>query len=318
MKNSTYLVPLLEKKSSPFRNLRRSMKVNWPLYLLLLPPLLYFLVFCYWPMYGVQIAFKDFWASKGIVGSEWVGFIHFENFFNSIFFERTVVNTILISVYSIVLGFPAPIIFALLINELISKRFQKIIQNVSYAPYFISQVVMVGIIFIFLAPDKGLVNNFIGLFGFEPIAFMNNPGMFKSIYVLSGIWQSTGWSAIIFIAVLAGIDHEQIEAAVIDGANKWQRIWHISLPYLMPTAVILFILSAGNVMSVGFEKIFLMQNSVNMATSDVISTYVYRLGLQNMEYSFSTAVGLFNSVINFVILIVVNAIAKRTSEVSLW
>ncbi|GGD79957.1 ABC transporter permease [Paenibacillus nasutitermitis] len=296
----------------------KKIKPNLSLYVLISLPLAYFIIFCYWPIYGVQIAFKNFSAVQGIMGSPWVGFAHFQTFFDSIFFDRVVWNTVKISVFSIVLGFPAPIILALLINELKNRYFQKVVQNISYAPYFISQVVMVGILIVFLSPSTGLINQLTALFGWEPISFMQESGWFKTIFITSGIWQGTGWGTVIYMAVLAGVDHEQIEAAVLDGANKFQRIWYISLPYIMPTAVILFILSAGSIMNVGFEKVFLMQNSSNMEASDVISTFVYRKGLLNIEYSFATAVGLFNSLINFFILIAVNRFARRTGNMSLW
>ncbi|WP_230986458.1 ABC transporter permease [Cohnella fermenti] len=323
MAQSTADSPLSpENASSPLRTFFqvrfKKMRPNLSLYLLILFPLSYFLIFCYWPMYGVQIAFKDFYAIKGITGSPWAGFKHFETFFHSIFFDRVVWNTVKISFYSILFGFPAPILLALLMNELKSRFFRKVVQNISYAPYFISQVVMVGILLVFLSPTNGLINKIVEFLGGNPIAFMMEPGWFQSIFVSSGIWQGTGWGTVIYMAVLAGVDHQQIEAAILDGANKWQRIWHISLPCIMPTAVILLILSSGSIMNVGFEKVFLMQNSSNMEASDVIATYVYRKGLLNIEYSFATAVGLFNSVINFVILVVVNAFARRAGSTSLW
>ena len=299
--------------------LLKSIMSNWELYLLLLPPLAFFIIFCYWPMYGVLLAFKNFKVSLGIMGSPWVGLKHFQTFFNSIYFERVIKNTVGISLYSLVAGFPIPIILALMMNELRHKWFKKTVQTISYAPYFISQVVMVGMIIIFFSiSDDGLVNRAVQFFGHAPISFMTEPRYFHSIYVWTGIWQSAGWGTVIYMAVLSNVDAQLLEAAVIDGANKLQRILYINIPCIMPTAVLLFILSAGGIMSVGFEKIFLMQNALNMDASDVISSYVYRVGLQQIKYDFGTAIGLFNSVINMIMLVIVNEIAKRVNETSLW
>ena len=306
------------RQLKPNKRLAGIMK-NWELYLLLLPPLAYFIIFCYWPMYGVVLAFKNFRIADGIMGSPWVGLKHFQTFFKSIYFERVIKNTVGISAYSLIAGFPIPIILALMMNELRSKWFKKTVQTISYAPYFISQVVMVGMIIIFFSPfDDGLVNKVVQLFGHAPIPFMTDPRYFHSIYVWTGVWQSAGWGTVIYMAVLSNVDAQLIEAAIIDGANKLQRILYINIPCILPTVVLLFILSAGGIMSVGFEKIFLMQNALNMDASDVISSYVYRVGLQQIKYDFGTAIGLFNSVINLIILVIVNEIAKRVNETSLW
>jgi putative aldouronate transport system permease protein len=295
----------------------KKLKENWELYLLIAPVVAYFIIFQYWPIYGVQIAFKDFSPSLGITGSHWVGLKHFTRFFHSIFFDRVVRNTIGISAYSLLM-FPLPIILALMMNEVKNKLFKKAVQNISYAPYFVSQVVLVGMVILFLSPETGVINRVIEFFGGEPKLFMAETAWFKSIFVLSGVWQGLGWGTVIYMAVLAGVDPHLVEAAIVDGASKWQRIRYISVPTLIPTAIVLLILATGNIMNVGFEKVFLLQNPQNLDASDVISTYIYRTGLINSQYSFAAAIGLFNSVINCVILVVVNGIARRYSSNSLW
>ncbi|MGI6148215.1 MAG: sugar ABC transporter permease [Firmicutes bacterium] len=296
---------------------RRILK-NWDLYLLILPVVAYFLVFHYYPMYGVQIAFKNFFANRGILGSPWVGLRHFERFFNSYYFWRLLRNTLGIGLYELLVGFPIPIILALSINEVAHKRFQRFVQNVTYAPHFLSTVVLVGMVFMFLSRTNGVVNNVIEFLGGERISFMTEPKWFKTIYVLSGVWKNMGWNSIIYLAALSGVDPELHEAAKVDGASQFQRIRHINLPAIIPTIVILLILNAGRVLSVGFEKVYLMQNSLNMEASDVIATHVYRTGLLGAQYSYAAAVGLFNSIVNFIMLISVNRIARRLNETSLW
>lgn len=296
---------------------RKAVMKNWQLYVLLSPVIIYFLVFHYFPLYGLQIAFKDFIASKGILGSPWVGFKHFERFFDSYYFWRLIKNTIGIGVFTLVVSFPIPIILALLLNEVKSLRYKKFVQTVIYAPHFLSTVVVVGMLLLFLKTD-GMINQIIKVFGGTPIDFISEPSWFKSLYVFSDVWQTMGWSSIIYIAALAAVDPAQHEAAMIDGASRLQRIFHINIPAIMPTIVILFILNAGSVMAVGFEKVYLMQNDLNMSASDVISTFVYRSGILEAQYSFSAAVGLFNSLINFIMLIMVNQIAKKVNETSLW
>ncbi|NGP45558.1 sugar ABC transporter permease [Bacillaceae bacterium SIJ1] len=288
----------------------RSIWKNWDLYLLLSPVILYFLIFHYFPLYGLQIAFKDYIASQGILGSPWAGFKHFERFFDSYYFWRLIGNTIGIGVYTLAVSFPVPIILALMLNEVRSLKYKKFVQTVVYAPHFLSTVVVVGMLLLFLKED-GMINQIIRLFGGTPVDFISEPAWFKTLYVSSEVWQTMGWSSIIYIAALAAVDPAQHEAAMIDGASRFQRIIHINIPAIMPTIVILFILNAGSVMAVGFEKVFLMQNPLNMATSDVISTFVYRSGILEAQYSFSAAVGLFNSIINFIMLVMVNHIAKK-------
>ncbi|ETT68038.1 ABC transporter permease subunit [Paenibacillus sp. FSL H8-0457] len=291
---------------------------NWQLYALISPVIAYYVLFQYVPMYGIQIAFKDFIATQGIWGSPWVGFEHFDRFFNSYYFWRLIKNTLGIGLYSLAVGFPIPIILALLMNEIRAERFKKFVQTITYAPHFLSTVVVVGMMMIFLSPRYGIINHFIEMFGGQLINFMTEPSWFKSLYVLSDVWQTMGWSSIIYLAALAGIDNQLHEAARVDGATRLQRIWHINIPGIMPTIIILLILNMGSLMGIGFEKVLLMQNNLNMESSDIIATYVYRMGIQNAEYSFSAAIGLFNSVINFILLVAVNFISKRVSETSLW
>jgi len=300
------------------RYFRKSAWRNWQLYALASPVIAYFLIFKYVPMYGVQIAFKEFMATLGIWGSPWIGFDHFERFFNSYYFERLIWNTLEIGLYELVVGFPVPIILALMINEVRNNKFKKTVQTVTYAPHFLSTIVMVGMIFIFLSPADGIVNRIIAWFGGESVSFMTEPEWFKSIYVLSGVWQQMGWSSIIYIAALAGIDPSLHEAARVDGASRLQRIWHVNLPGIAPTIVILLILNVGNIMAVGYEKILLMQNDLNLEASDVISTYVYRSGILDAQYSFSAAVDLFNAAINCVLLVLVNYAARKIGKTSLW
>ena len=297
-----------------------SRAASYQLYLILLAPMLYFVIFRYIPMYGAQIALKDFNAAEGIVGSPWVGFKHFTRFFQSHQFVRVLRNTIGISVYQLAAGFPIPIILAIALNNCEFRRFRKLTQMVTYAPHFISTVVLVGIVIQFLSPRFGIVNKLIAAVGLEPISFMGERALFKSIFVWSGVWQNAGWGTIIYLAALAGIDPAMHEAAVIDGATKLQRNIHIDFPGILPTAVILLILNVGQIMNVGFEKVFLMQNPLNIAASEVITTYVYKLGIASTipNYSYAAAIGLFNSVVNLALIVTVNYIARRTGESSLW
>lgn len=291
---------------------------NWQLYLFIAPAFLYFVIFHYGPMYGIQIAFKNYNPVRGVFGSPWVGFDHFVRFFESYYFWDLMWNTLAISLYELAVGFPIPIILALAFNELKHKRFKKLVQTVTYAPHFISVVVMVGMVIAFLSPSTGILIRFVEWMGIDAPSFLTSPAWFKTVYVLSGVWQSAGWGTIIYLAALSGVDPGLHEAAIIDGANRLQRIRHINIPVLVPTMTILLILNMGSLLGVGFEKILLMQNPLNMESSDVISTFVYRSGLENAQYSFSTAVGLFNSVINAFLLVTVNQIVRKTSENSLW
>ena len=284
---------------------------------MLAPVVLYYLVFHYVPMYGAQIAFKDYIPARGIWGSPWIGFEHFQDFFRSIYFWRLIRNTLAINVLDIALGFPAPIILALLLNELTSERFKRTVQTITYMPHFISLVVVVGMVIDFTARD-GLINQLSAMFGVQPVAFLQRPDMYWFIYVLSGIWQSIGWGSIIYLAAITGIDPTLYEAAKVDGANRFRQIWNVTLPGIMPTIILLLILRVGQMMTVGYEKTILLYNPLTLETADVISSYVYRKGILDADFGFSSAVGLFNSVINFALLIAANRISRRLSQNSVW
>lgn len=288
------------------------------LYLMIAPVFAYYLIFHYGPMYGTQIAFRNFNPFEGIWNSPWVGFKYFKQFFQSHYFGRLIRNTLLINIYDLAVGFPAPIILALMINEVRNKYFRRTVQTIVYLPHFISTVVVVGMINSFLSPRNGIINIILGFFGIEPIHFLQEPGWFRTIYVWSGVWQGAGWGAIVYLAALTSIDPQLYEAAIVDGASRWKRLIHITIPGIVPTIIIMLILRMGSMLSVGYEKIILMYNPMTYETADVISTYVYRRGIQGAEYSFSTAVGLFNSVINFAMLVTFNAISRKVSEISLW
>ncbi|MEK3885664.1 ABC transporter permease subunit [Paenibacillus sp. PL2-23] len=291
---------------------------NYELYLFLLPAIIYFIVFQYAPMYGVQIAFREFIASKGIWDSPWVGFTHFERFFNSYQFWPVIKNTIGISLYELAVKFPIPIITALLLNQLVFTRYKRFIQTITYAPHFISAVVIAGMIYLFLSPRNGLVNQLLAAFGLEKIFFLAEASWFKSIFIFSGVWQETGWSMIIYLAALTAVNPELHEAAVMDGASKIKRIFHVDIPSIMPTIMILLILNIGSFMTVGFEKVYLLQNSLNQPASEIIQTYVYKTGLLGAQFSYSAAIGLFNSVVNCMLLLLFNYVAKRIGQTSLW
>jgi len=268
-------------------------------------------------MLGAQIAFKDLNPIKGIWGSPWVGFKHFTDFFNNPYFWDIIKNTFVISFFSLIIGFPIPIILALALNEIRPGFFKKLVQMVTYAPYFISTVVMVSIVILFLSPRIGVVDHIRTRLGLESINFMGDPQLFSTIYVLSDIWQFAGYGAVIYMAALSGVNPQLYEAARVDGASRFQKIIHIDIPGIIPAIVLLLILNAGQIMNIGFEKVYLMQNPLNLSDSEIISTYVYKLGLLQANYSFSSAVGLFNSVINLVLLLSANWIARRISGNSL-
>jgi putative aldouronate transport system permease protein len=290
----------------------------WDLYLIALPAIVYIIIFAYAPMYGVLMAFQDYVPSRGIAGSSWVGLKHFVRFLSAYSSRRTIPNTIILSLYGIIVSFPFPIILALMLNYSVSRRMGKLIQTVTYIPYFISVMVLVGMMNLFFSPNYGIVNMVMRNLGFEVVSFMSGEKYFRHMYVWSGIWQGTGFGAIIYFAALSGVDPTLYEVAKLDGAGKLQRIWNIDLPAIRPTIVIMLILSMGNLMSVGFDKAFLMQNSRNSAVSEIISIFVYKVGLVDGRYSFSVAIGLFNSVINFTLLCIVNAVSKKVSETALW
>lgn len=294
------------------------LKRNWQLWLLLLPTLIYIAVFCYQPMYGALIAFKDFNPKLGIMGSPWAGLKYFEQFFQTSIFTKTLTNTILLSVYNLLWSFPIPIIFALLLNQVKNKKFKSFVQTVTYAPNFISVVVLVGMITLFLSPGSGFLTEIFEKLGAKDSLYLVRPEYFRTLYIASGIWQGMGFSSIIFLAALTGVNQELHESAMIDGAGIVKRIWHIDLPAIRPTIVIMLIMAIGNILSIGYEKVYLLQNGMNLEVSEIISTYVFKTGIRSAQYSFATAVGLFNSVINLILLLVANFIAKKTSETSLF
>jgi putative aldouronate transport system permease protein len=285
---------------------------------MLLPVVIYYIVFMYFPMYGLQIAFKNFTPAKGIWGSEWVGFKHFISFYQSYYIWRLLRNTVMISLYELVFGFPAPILLALLLNELRNRVFKNFVQSVTYLPHFISIVVVAGMMVDFLAGD-GLINKLTGMFGIPSVSFLIVPDWFRSIYVSSGIWQGVGWGSIIYLAAIAGIDPSLYEAAKTDGAGRFRQIMHITIPGILPTVIIMLILRFGTLLAGGsLEKILLLYNSTTYETADVISTFVYRRGLLQMDYGFSAAVGLINNIMNFILLVSANAISRRINDTSLW
>lgn len=296
---------------------RKDFTRNWSLYVLAIPVLLFYAVFMYKPMYGAIIAFKDFIPAKGIGGSEWVGFANFTRFFDSIHFARLMRNTLLLSIYSIIFGFPAPIILALLLNEVKNRKFKSITQTITYLPHFISLVVACGMIKDFCL-STGIFNDIIALFGGERSPLLQNPAYFRTIYTASGIWQEIGWGSIIYLSALSGVDSQLYEAASIDGAGKWKQLLNVTLPSILPTIIIMLILRMGSLMSMGYEKTILLYNPSTYETSDIISSYVYRVGMLEQDWSYSTAIGLFNSVINCALLVVTNKISKKFTETSLW
>ncbi len=300
------------------KRVQKVLKRDWQLLVLCALPVLYFIVFHYIPMYGVQIAFKDFKATDGIWGSAWVGFKHFKRFFASSQFVSLIKNTLGLSLLQILLGFPVPIILAIMLNQVKNQRFRKFAQSILYCPHFISIVVLAGMLYIFLSPRNGIVNTIIKILGGEAIFFLGEAKYFKLTFVISGIWQNAGWSAIIYIAALAGISPDLYEAAQVDGANKWQRIRHIDIPGIMPTIIMMLIMEIGKVMSLGFQKAYLLQNAQNLSASEIISTYIYKVGMLDAQYSYSAAVNLFNNVINIILLVTFNKLAKKLTDNSLW
>jgi putative aldouronate transport system permease protein len=311
--------PVDLRRQSFGSRLAKDIKKYKIIYLIGILCMVYYVIFYYLPMSGIVIAFKDFRAARGIWGSKWASPLtkYFEQFFSGYYFGRLLRNTILISLQDIVFGFPAPIILALLLNELRSIKYKRIVQTISYLPHFISQVVICGILLQFFSSD-GVVNQLIKLLGGETKLFMQDPNFFQPLYVASGIWQSVGYGSIIYLSALGGVDAELYDAAAIDGCNRFGRVYHVTLPGILPTIVIMLILRVGSIMSVGFEKIILLYNEMIYETSDVIASFVYRYGMQKGNYSYATAVGLFNSVINFLLLLGVNALSRKVSEVSLW
>ena len=305
------------KQKSSLIRIRKGIIRHWQLYLLVIPPIAYLIIFKYIPMIGTVIAFKDYNFVKGIFGSNWVGVKHFVKFFRSPQFKTLMLNTIGLSFYQIIAGITPPILLAIALNYVRCKIYGKTVQMVTYMPYFISTVLVVGILSQILSLG-GPVNQIIKLLGKEPVHFMGSPNVFKTLYVFSGIWQNNGYNSVIYLAALSAVSPELYEAAIIDGASIWKRIYYIDIPSILPTAVILLILACGRILSIGYEKVLLMQNNMNLQASDIISTYVYRIGLISMQYSYSTAIGLFQSFVSLILLVIVNRLSKKLNETSLW
>ncbi len=294
------------------------MRRDYQLYIMMLPVVVYLFIFAYIPIYGVQIAFKDYNVGQGILGSPWVGFDNFTRFFRSFQFWNVLKNTLVLSLYGLIAGFPIPILLALMVTQVRREGFKKFVQTVTYAPHFISEVVVVGMLFIFLSPTSGIVNIGLGKLGVQAVNFLAEPSMYKHLYVWSGVWQGAGWGSIIYIAALSAVSPELYEAARIDGASKFQQIVHIDFPSILPTATILLIMNAGSIMNQGAQKAFLMQTGTTAASQEIIATYVYKVGLIQNQFSYSSAIGLFNNVINIILLVTVNTVSRRLSENSLW
>lgn len=291
---------------------------DWQVYVMLLPTVVWLLLFLYKPMYGLQIAFKDYSLFRGIEGSPWIGFAHFEDLFQSDQFLRAIRNTVLISFYSLLIGFPVPIILALMFNEVLNQRFKRTAQTIVYLPHFISSVIIAGIVITAFSPSAGIVNTILGWFGIEPIYFLTRPEWFRPIFIGTGIWQEAGFQSIVYLAAIAGISPTLYESAVVDGASRWQMMWKITLPSILPTIIIMLIIRIGNLMEVGFEMIILLYQPATYQTADVINTYIYRAGLQGGQYDVAAAAGLFNAVVAFVLVIGANTISRRYSRTSLW
>lgn len=296
---------------------RKDFAKNWELYLIMLPVLIFYVIFCYKPMYGALIAFQDYKPNLGFAGSPWVGFDQFIRFFTSPFCVRLIRNTLLLSLQLLIFGFPAPIILALLINEVKNKHFKKGVQTLTYLPHFISLIVVCGMITDF-SMTTGLFNDIIAFFGGERIALLQDPALYRPIYIASDIWQGVGWGSIIYLSALSGVDAQLYEAASLDGAGRFQKLWHVTLPGIMPTIITMLILRIGQLMTIGYEKTILLYSPATYETADIISSYIYRVGLQERDWSYSTAIGLFNSVINLALLLIANKLSRKLADQSLW
>jgi putative aldouronate transport system permease protein len=317
MKGIIYMTAQVKKVKKSHKILKTLKKEKY-LWLLITPGIVFFILFHYIPMYGITIAFKDFSVAKGIMGSDWAGLVYFKQFFSSPLAGRVIGNTIILSLLTLLYGFPAPIIIALLLNECVFTRYKKVVQTISYFPNFVSVVVVVGIIVNFTNPIDGIFNELFKIFGKEPVNFMNDPKWFRPLYVSTNIWQYAGWASIIYMAALTSIDPMLYEAAIVDGANRWHSIIHITIPSILPTIIIMFIIRMGRLMSIGMEKVLLMYSPGIYETADIISTFVYRKGILGAQYSFGAAVGLFNSVINMALLLFFNYLSRKVSETSLF
>ncbi len=306
------------KRGTWVQRFGRAFKNDWQIYLLLLPAMVMVFIFCYLPLYGIQIAFKDYKAVLGITGSPWVGLKNFTDFFSAYYFKRLLANTFLLNLYNLLWSFPVPILLAILLNQFERERFKKFTQTIIYVPHFISTVVMAGMLYLFLSPTNGMVNHLITALGGESIYFMVEPGWFRTLFIATDIWQHAGWNTILYIATLTGIDPGLYEAATIDGASKLQKILHIEIPHLLPIAVMMLILNCGSLLASNTDKALLMQTSGNMATSDIIGVYVYTMGLGKAQFSYTTAIGLSINVINFATIMLVNWISRKLSNTSLF
>lgn len=306
------------RNAQPRKNLWQRMKGNWDLLFFCLPGIVVTVIYHYIPIYGALIGFKSYKVGNGILGSMWTGLDNFRRFFTGAYAWLTIKNTLILSAYSMIAGFPMAVILALLLNAFRHKKYRKVIQAVTYAPHFISTIVMCGMIILFLSPRVGVINTVITAFGGEKINFMGKSEYWRHLYVWTGVWQGMGWSSVIYFAALSGVSPEYHEAAIVDGATKFQRVLHIDLPFLAPTMTMLLILDCGSILSVGFEKAYALQNDLNQQVSEIISTYTYKIGIVKADQSFSTAIGLFNSLVNSILLITVNAITRKMSENSLW
>ncbi len=300
------------------RDIRSVMKNNWQLYVLALPAVIYFFVFNYLPLYGIQIAFKDYKAVSGIGGSAWVGLKHFNAFFNAYYFKRLLINTLLLNLYYLLWSFPVPLILAILLNQIRSEKKKRFIQTSIYVPYFISTVVLAGMLYIFLSPTSGILNLVRNAMGLASVDYMSSSSAFRSIYIISGVWQAAGYGTILYIATLSGVDLSLYEAAEIDGASIWQKIRYIDIPSLIPTAVMVFILDCGKILSSNTDKALVMQTAGNIPTSDIIGVYVYNVGLGSGQFSYTAAIGLFVNIINFILIVAVNKISKKTTDIGLF
>lgn len=308
----------MAKNSATISNSNKIKSANWQFWVIIAVPIIYAIIFAYIPMAGIVLAFQDFSIRKGIFGSEWVGLRYFKQFLTSTSSVLVIKNTLILGIYSFLASFPVPILLAIGINEMRAKRYKKAVQMVTYAPYFISIVVLVGMMMQMMDLRSGIINVFIQKLGFSPINFFGDPKIFRHLYVWSGVWQSAGYASIIYLAALSGVSKELQEAAIVDGANRVKRILHVDIPAILPTIIIMLIFNCASIVSIGLDKVFLMQNSLNASVSEVISTFVYKVGVVNSNIGFSTAAGLFQSVVSFVLLVIVNRVCKKITENSLW
>ncbi|WP_300517709.1 ABC transporter permease subunit [Aliiroseovarius sp.] len=307
-----------DRKAGRIQRVGDHLRREWQIYLLLLPTIIWLLLFLYKPMYGLQIAFKDYSVFRGIADSPWIGFEHFETLFNNDQFIRAIRNTLIISVYSLIIGFPVPILLALMFNEVLNQGFKKATQTIVYLPHFISSVIIAGIVITAYSPSAGIVNTVIGWFGFDPVYFLTRPEWFRPIFIGTGIWQEAGFQSIVYLAAIAGVSPTLYESAVVDGASRWQMMWKITIPSILPTIIIMLIIRIGNILEVSFEMIILLYQPATYATADVVNTFIYRQGIQGGQYDLAAAAGLFNAVVAFVLVITANTISKRYSRTSLW